>query len=168
VGQRTFVEPLGPEEAVMPATPSLTNVILGGIAAGLVAAHLFAGATSPATSTDDQVADVLVDSGHAHKGDRLPLFHAQGPSVTVAAPSVTLFGVTETDSGTRPNTSVALKNVVVVARVIDFDAATAPKRLDGAVPDKQDPARASPKAMSCKVLAEPKLALGRVGIRCFA
>jgi hypothetical protein len=168
VGWRPFVEPLWPEEAVMPATPSLANVVLGGIAASLVAAHLFADATSPSTGADDPVADVLVDSGHAHKGDRLPLFHAQEPSVTVAAPSVTLFGVTDTESGTRPNTSVALKNVVVVARVIDLDAATAPRPLDGAVPDKQDPARAPTKAMSCKVLTEPKLALGRVGIRCFA
>lgn len=153
----------------MPATPSLANVILGGIAASLVAAHLFAGATSPSTSADDPVADARVDSGHAHKGDRLALFHAQEASVTVAAPSVTLFGVTETESGTRPNTSVALKNVVVVARVIDFDfdASTVPNPRNGAVPTKQDPAPA-PKAMSCKVLAEPKLALGRVGIRCFA
>jgi hypothetical protein len=168
VGRRTFVEPLGPEEAVMPATPSLANVILGGIAASLVAAQLFVGVGLPSTSTDDPVADLL-DNGHAHKGDRLALFHAQGPSVTVAAPSVALFGVTETKSGTRPNTSVALKNVVVVARVIDFDfdASTAPDPRNGAVPTKQDPVPA-PKAMSCKVLAEPKLALGRVGIRCFA
>jgi hypothetical protein len=150
----------------MPASPSLANVILGGIAASLVAAHLFGGATSPSTGADDPVADARVESGHAHKGDRLPLFQAQGPSVTVAVPSVTLFGVTETESGTRPNTSVALKNVVVVARVIDFDASMAPKSLDGAVPTKQDPTPA--KAMSCKALTEPKLALGRAGIRCFA
>jgi hypothetical protein len=162
------VEPLGPEEAVMPATPSLANVILGGIAASLVASHLFATATSPSTSADDPAADVLVDSGHAHKGDRLALFHAQRPSVTVAAPSVTLFGVTETESGTRPNTSVALKNVVVVARVIDFDASMAPNPLDGAVPDKRDPAWAPTKAVSCKVLTKPELASGRPGIRCFA
>ena len=152
----------------MPATPSLANVILGGVAASLVASHLFAAATSPSMRTDDPVADVRVDSGHAHKGDRLALFHAQGPSVTVAAPSVTLSAVTETESGTRPNTSVALKNVVVVARVIDFDALMAPNPLDGAVPNKLDPARLPTKAMSCKVLTEPKLALGRVGIRCFA
>jgi|HubBroStandDraft_6_1064221.scaffolds.fasta_scaffold121026_2 hypothetical protein len=147
----------------MPATPSLANVILGGIAASLVAAHLFAGATSPSTS-----ADAFVDSGHAHKGDRLALFHAQGPSVTVAAPSVTLSAVTETESGRRPNASVALKNVVVVARVIDFDALMAPNPLDGAVPDKRDPAWAPTKAASCKVLTKPELALGGVGIRCFA
>ena len=122
----------------MPATPSLANVILGGIAASLVASHLFAAATSPSMSADDPAADVLVDSGHAHNGDRLALFHAQGPSVTVAAPSVTLFGVTETESSTRPNTSVALKNVVVVARVIDYDASMAPNPLDGAFPDKRD------------------------------
>jgi hypothetical protein len=149
----------------MPATPSLANVILGGISAGLVAAHLFVAATSPSTGADDPVADARVESGHAHKGDRLPLFQAQGPSVTVAAPSVTLSAVTQTEGGTRPNTSVALKNVVV-ARVIDVDASTAPKPLDGAVPTKQDPTPA--KAMSCKALTEPKLALGRVGIRCFA
>ena len=153
----------------MPATPSLANVILilGGIAASLVASHLFAAATSPSTSTDDPVADVLVDSGHAHKGDRLALFHAQGPSVTIAAPSVTLSGVTETEDGTRPNASVALKNVVVVARAIEFDTWTARNPLAGAVPDKQDPAGAPTKAVSCKVLTKPELA-GRPGVRCFA
>jgi hypothetical protein len=152
----------------MPATPSLANIILGGIAASFVASHLFAAATSPSTRIDDPVSDILAEGGHAHKGDRLPLFLAQGPSVTVAAPSVTLFGVIEAETGTRPNTSVALKNVVVVAREIDFDALTAPNPLDGAVPDKQDPAWAPTKELNCKAMAKPEFALGRVGIHCFA
>jgi hypothetical protein len=150
----------------MAATPSVANVILGGITASFVASHLFAAATSP-RGAEDAVASVLTDGGHAHKGDRLPLFHAAGPSVMVAAPSVRLFGAADAENGTTPNLSIALKNVVLVAKATDIDAAAGPNRLDGAAPDLQDLSRKS-RPLICKPATKADLASGRPGVRCLA
>jgi hypothetical protein len=150
----------------MPATPSLANLVLGGIAACLVASQFL----SVVTSTN--VDDVRVDNGrsssstHGHKGDQLALFHAQGPSVTVAAPSVRLFGAPEADSGDA-NITVALKNVVVVAKEIDIDALAAPDLFAGAPEQGQTP-KPKLKSSNCKVATPRDVALGRLAIRCFA
>jgi hypothetical protein len=158
----------------MPATPSLANMVLGGIAACLVASQFLSVVTS--TDTDDGRIDRGRGSSstHGHKGDRLALFHAQEPSVTVAAPSVRLFGAPEADSGDA-NITVALKNVVVVAKEIDIDALAAPHLLAGA-PDQGRTPQSTLKSLRCKVApardgvgdVDRDVALGRLAVRCLA
>jgi hypothetical protein len=142
----------------MPATPSFTLAVLGGIAAAAIATALLAAATVPSAPTDD----LSIDGGHTHKGDRLPLFQAPGPSVTVAVPSVRLIDGNGADNSAEANITVALKNVIVVPRAVDVDAAEIKPR------DRAD--RPSPRPASCKVVTGPLATpnLGRLVGRCFA
>jgi hypothetical protein len=163
----------------MPATPSLANFILGGIAASFIATYLFAAATSSSTQIDAAV----TDGGHTNKGGRLPLFHAVGPSFTVSAPSVRQRGATDTEidglnpsgrvlyrSDTAANSTVALKNVTVVGEAIDV--ATRPEPLNAADPDTQDPSQKPTPAqpVRCEAVTGPAAdpILRRLTGRCFA
>jgi hypothetical protein len=163
----------------MPATPSLANFMLVGIAISFVATYLSAGAPSASTQTDAAV----TDGGHTHKGGRLPLFHAVGRSVTVAAPSVRQRRAadTETDglspsgrvlyrNDTAANTAVALKNVIVVGEAIDV--AARPEPLNTADPDTQDPSQKPTPAqpVRCEAVTRPATdpILSRLTGRCFA
>lgn len=90
----------------MRATPSLANIIVGVIAAGvfvarLVATHIFVPAIEPPARP------LTAGTSHPHKADRLPLFQPGGPSVTTTA-AVRPRGAA--DSG---NTTVFAKNVVI-------------------------------------------------------
>jgi hypothetical protein len=90
----------------MRATPSLANIIVGVIAAGifvvrLVATHMFMPVTEP------PLGPLTAESSHAHKADRLPLFQPAGPSVTTTAPVALRVAA---DSG---NMTVVAKNVVI-------------------------------------------------------
>lgn len=92
----------------MPATPSLVNVILGVIAAGifvarLFATHIFMPPTEPATMDSYR----WEESGHSHKADRTPLFHAADRSVITTTP------IKPRGVGGSDNTTVVAKNVVV-------------------------------------------------------
>jgi hypothetical protein len=142
----------------MPATPSFTQAVLGGIAATVAAAALLAVATVPSALTDN----LPIDGGHTHKGDRLPLFQAPRPSVTVAAPAVRLIVGDSADNRSQANITVALKNVIVVPRAVDVDAA--------AVKPRDNADRPSPRPASCKVVTGPLATpnLGRLVGRCFA
>jgi hypothetical protein len=163
----------------MPATPSLANFILGGIAAGFVATCLFAAATSSSTRT----AAAVTDGGHTDKGARLPLFNAVAQSFTVSEPSVRQRGATDTEidglspsgrvlyqNDTAANTTVALKNVTVVGEAIDVPAR--PEPLNTADPDTQDPSQKPTPAqpVRCEAVTRPATdpTLGRLAGRCFA
>jgi hypothetical protein len=164
----------------MPATPSLANFpILAGIAVSFVATYLFAAAPSSSTQTDAAV----TDGGHAHKGDRLPLFHVGGRSFTVSAPSVRQRGATDTEidglnpsgrvlyrSDTAANNAVALKNVTVVGEAIDVSAR--PEPLNTADPETQDPSQKPTPAqpVRCEAVTRPGTdpILSRLTGRCFA
>jgi hypothetical protein len=92
----------------MRATPSLANIIVGVIAAGvfvarLVATHIFVPAIEP-------VGALTVESNHAHKADRLQLFQPASPSVASTAP-VRLRGAAGSN-----NITVVAKNVVIHPR----------------------------------------------------
>lgn len=89
----------------MRAMPSLANIIVGVIAAGVFVARLVA--THMPAIEPPQVAPLTAESSHAHKADRLPLFQPTGPSVMTTAP-VRLRGAAGSD-----NTSVVAKNVVI-------------------------------------------------------
>jgi hypothetical protein len=68
----------------MRATPSLANIIVGVIAAGVFVARLITMHMHvPAT---EAVRSLAVESSHGHKADRLRLFQPAGPSVTTTAP----------------------------------------------------------------------------------
>jgi hypothetical protein len=163
----------------MPATASLAKFILGGIAASFVVTCLFAAAPSSSA----QAVAAPTDGSHTHKGVRLPLVHAAGPSFTVSAPSVGKLGNSGVEiDGLNPsehvldrsdaaaNTTVAFKNVTVVGQAIDV--LTTAKLLNGADRDPQDPSQKPTPArpVSCdagtKPLADP--ILRRLDGRCFA
>jgi hypothetical protein len=163
----------------MPATPSIANFILGGIAASFVATYLFAAATSSSTRTDPAV----TDSGHTDKAARLPLFHAVARSFAVSERSVGQRGATDTaidglnpsgrvlyQSDTAANTTVALKNVTVVGEAIDVPAR--PEPLNTADPDTQDPSQkpTPSQPVRCEAVTRPATdpVLGRLTGRCFA
>jgi hypothetical protein len=167
------------KEASMPATASLAKFILGGIAASFVVTCLFAAAPSSSA----QAVAAPTDGSHTHKGVRLPLVHAAGPSFTVSAPSVGKLGNSGVEiDGLNPsehvldrsdaaaNTTVAFKNVTVVGQAIDV--LTTAKLLNGADRDPQDPSQKPTPArpVSCdagtKPLADP--ILRRLDGRCFA
>jgi hypothetical protein len=88
----------------MRATPSLANIIVGVIAAGVFVARLLA--THAHVPTIEAVRPLAVESSHGHKADRLPLFQPVGPTVTTTVP-VSL------RSAAGNKLTIAAKNVVM-------------------------------------------------------
>jgi hypothetical protein len=88
----------------MRATPSLANSIVGVIAAAVFVARLIT--THMFAPTTEAVGPSTVESSHAHKADRSPLFQPAGPSVTTTAP-------VRPRGAAGGNTTVVAKNVVM-------------------------------------------------------
>ena len=136
--------------------PSFANLILGGIAISAIATQLLGVVTRT-----DGAPGAAFETAHTHKGDRLPLFQAGGPWVTVATPVARLVG--EPDDLAGANTVIAIKNVVVVPRGSDQVAGRKPD------PQPEDFSQKPGRHPSCEVVTGSfgKPNLGRIVGRCF-